>query len=117
ASGDLSSMTDGSGTTQYVYGLGHGMLTQSTPPRGGPTLFSNFNSFGKPQTIQEPTGVTTTRAYDALGELTDSTHAQAVVWHRAHTDYDAFDRPVLQRRGALVGRSDDQLAGTDSHTP
>src|SRR5262249_38626396 len=113
ADGDLLSMTDWSGTAQYVYGLGHGMLTQSTPPRGGPTLFSNFNSFGKPQTIQEPTGVTTSRAYDALGEMTDSTDALGTVWHRAHTDYDAFDRPVLQRRESLVDGSDDELVETD----
>ncbi len=113
ATGDLLSMTDGSGMTQYRYALGHGLLTETVPPRGASTQYSGFTSFGKPQTVVDPTGLTTTRTYDALGEMTDSVDALGTPWRRTHVDYDVFGRPTRQKRESLVAGSDDELVETE----
>ena len=56
-------------------GLNRGMLRKIINSLGHETVFSQYNSFGKPEQSVDANGVVTTQNYDSLGRLTSKTTA------------------------------------------
>ncbi len=56
-------------------GLNRGMLKQIINGLNHTTTFSNYNGFGKPQTVVDANNVTTTYVYDDAGRMTSKTFA------------------------------------------
>jgi len=54
-------------------GLNRGMLKKTIDALGHETTYSQYNAFGKTETITDPNGVATAYVYDGLGRLTSKT--------------------------------------------
>jgi len=65
----LTEVVDPNGnTTQYTYDSQANMLSR-TDPLGRTTVYSNYNAFNEPQSVQDGNGVVTTLSYDTRGNL------------------------------------------------
>jgi len=80
----LASITDAmTNTTTFAYyasGNGASLMQTATRPSGGggsPVYSFAYNSIGLPTQTVDPTGVTTTHAYDSYGNLTSTTEGAA----------------------------------------
>ena len=114
ATGDLTEMRDGAGNvTGYTYDS-HGVLTKTTDPRQNTVRNTAFDpyGFGLPaETINDATGVTTTRDYDSRGRLVRESDSMG---HETDMAYDGFDRVVTATRKA--GTSAAGLESKDATT-
>jgi YD repeat-containing protein len=66
------SLPSGAATTTWSYNA-NGLLTSITNPLGQTVTFSNFGPSGKPGTVTDPNGITTSYLYDGRGRVLSET--------------------------------------------